>query len=136
MYTTLQKDYYQHIESFNTTQKKTNRKQLLIKDLLKDLPKNVQKYILSTKLLLSLPYNKNLLTEWIEILASMYNRQQKHKVKDKEILEPIKENNVKVNNKNLLESLEYNSNLLLFLFLFLIICYYDFFHIYCCLYVY
>jgi hypothetical protein len=78
MYVTFQKSYYKHIQLFST-KKKTNRKLLMITDLTKDLSKDVQKFLLSSGLLKSLPSDKKIISEWIEILISMYERHSKEK---------------------------------------------------------
>lgn len=80
MYETLQKSYYKHIQIFSTKQK-TNRKLLMIKDLSKDLSKDVQKFLLSSELLKSLPSDRKELSTWIEILTSIYERQSKEEEK-------------------------------------------------------
>jgi len=104
MYTTLQNNYYQHIKSFYTIKNITNKKKLLIKEISNDLPKELQKFLLSSELLLSLPYNKKSFTEMIEILVLVYNKQQNDKVNDKvKDTEIKKKDNIKINNKNLLE---------------------------------
>jgi len=76
MYVTLQKSYYKHIKFFST-KKKTNRKLLMITDLCKDLSKDVKKFLLSSELLKSLPSDKKIISSWVEILISMYERHSK-----------------------------------------------------------
>ena len=80
MHVTLQKSYYKHIQLFSK-KKKTNRKLLMITDLSKDLSKDVQKFLLSSELLKSLPSDRKELSTWIEILTSMYERQSKEEKK-------------------------------------------------------
>ena len=97
MYVTFQKSYHKHIKSFDSTKKKTNRKLLMITDMSKDLPKDVQKFLLSSELLKCLPSDKKIISSWIEILISMYERQSKNKVtiekNNDEICEKIQSKN-------------------------------------------